>query len=110
MQPVLPPGILNAYRASSPLTSGAADAAASQGSPAAGASTREFADVLSGLITGSADQERAAATASVAGLTGRQGTTDVVIALSRAELAVQTVVALRDRVVAAYQEVMRMPI
>jgi flagellar hook-basal body complex protein FliE len=33
-----------------------------------------------------------------------------VLAVTKAELALQTTVALRDRVVAAYQEVMRMPI
>jgi flagellar hook-basal body complex protein FliE len=36
--------------------------------------------------------------------------TDVVLAVARAELALQTAVAVRDRVVAAYQDVMRMPI
>ncbi|WP_343898090.1 flagellar hook-basal body complex protein FliE [Craurococcus roseus] len=30
--------------------------------------------------------------------------------MSRAELALQTAVAVRDRVVSAYQDVMRMPI
>lgn len=34
----------------------------------------------------------------------------VVEALSQAELALQTAVSIRDRVVAAYQEVLRMPI
>ena len=34
----------------------------------------------------------------------------VVEALSEAELALQTAVTIRDRVVAAYQEVLRMPI
>ncbi len=35
---------------------------------------------------------------------------DVVQAVSNAELTLQTVVAVRDRVVNAYQEIMRMPI
>ena len=34
----------------------------------------------------------------------------VVEALSQAELALQTAVTIRDRVVAAYQEILRMPI
>jgi flagellar hook-basal body complex protein FliE len=34
----------------------------------------------------------------------------VVQAVSRAELALQTTTAIRDRVVSAYQEIMRMPI
>ncbi|MFD2262369.1 flagellar hook-basal body complex protein FliE [Lacibacterium aquatile] len=36
--------------------------------------------------------------------------TEVVTAVTHAELALQTVVSVRDRVVAAYQEIMRMPI
>lgn len=42
--------------------------------------------------------------------TGKANMTDVVMAVSNAELTVQTVTAVRDKVVAAYQEVMRMPI
>jgi flagellar hook-basal body complex protein FliE len=36
--------------------------------------------------------------------------TEVVTAVSRAELALQSTVAIRDRVVQAYQDIMRMPI
>ena len=36
--------------------------------------------------------------------------TQVGTAVSRAELALQTTVAIRDRVVQAYQEIIRMPI
>ena len=43
-------------------------------------------------------------------LTGQGSVTDVVLAVSRAELALQTATAVRDRVVTAYQDVMRMPI
>jgi len=35
---------------------------------------------------------------------------DVVAAVSNAELTLQTVVAVRDRVIAAYQDIIRMPI
>ena len=51
---------------------------------------------------------RAADVAATAAAGG--GVSDVVLALSRAELALQTAVAVRDRVVSAYQDVMRMPI
>lgn len=43
-------------------------------------------------------------------LSGQGSVTDVVLAVGRAELTLQTAVAVRDRVVAAYQDVMRMPI
>ena len=36
--------------------------------------------------------------------------TDVVQAVTAAELTLQTVVAVRDRMIGAYQEIMRMPI
>ena len=35
---------------------------------------------------------------------------DVVVAMSQAEMTLQTVVTLRDRVIQAYQEIMRMPV
>lgn len=49
------------------------------------------------------------ATAS-AGLTGKADTHAVVQALSASQLAVETVVAVRDKVVEAYQEILRMPV
>ena len=48
--------------------------------------------------------------ASSAAMLGQGSVTDAVLAISRAEIALQTAVAVRDRVVAAYQDVMRMPI
>ena len=52
----------------------------------------------------------AADAASTQALLGQGSVSDVVLAVSRAELALQTAVAVRDRVVSAYQDVMRMPI
>lgn len=58
--------------------------------------------------------------ASAAGTTSEQVTadvmmdkadlTEVVMAVNNAELTLQTVIAVRDKVVEAYQEVIRMPI
>jgi flagellar hook-basal body complex protein FliE len=45
-----------------------------------------------------------------AGLVGEADAQSVVEALAATELAVQTAVAVRDRVVEAYQEVLRMPV
>ena len=41
---------------------------------------------------------------------GKANVTDVVQAVSAAEVTLQAVTAVRDRVVSAYQEIMRMPI
>jgi len=43
-------------------------------------------------------------------ISGQGNLTDVVTALSRAELSLQTATAVRDRVVQAYQSIMAMPI
>ncbi len=48
--------------------------------------------------------------ASLQAATGKADLAQVTEAVSNAEVAVQTVVALRDRVVQAYQDIMRMPI
>ena len=43
-------------------------------------------------------------------ISGTGNLTEVVTALSHAELALQTATAVRDRVVQAYQDIMKMPI
>jgi flagellar hook-basal body complex protein FliE len=45
-----------------------------------------------------------------AAVSGRASLQDVVEAVNAAELSLQTVVAVRDRIIAAYQEILRMPI
>jgi flagellar hook-basal body complex protein FliE len=47
---------------------------------------------------------------SMKAIAGDGNLTDVVTAVARAELALQSTVAIRDRVVQAYQDIMRMPI
>jgi flagellar hook-basal body complex protein FliE len=41
---------------------------------------------------------------------GKSNIVDVVTAVSETEVAVQTLVSVRDKVIAAYEEIMRMPI
>ena len=43
-------------------------------------------------------------------MTGQVDIRDVVMAVNNAEVTLQTAVAVRDKVIAAYQEIMRMPI
>lgn len=47
---------------------------------------------------------------SMQAISGGGNITDVVTAVTKADLALQSAVAIRDRVVQAYQDVMRMPI
>ena len=47
---------------------------------------------------------------SAQAVTGRADMVDVVTAVAAAEVQLETVVAVRDQVIRAYQEIMRMPI
>jgi flagellar hook-basal body complex protein FliE len=85
----------------------AADALPNAAAPTGGAG---FGAALTRAMEQAVEVGREADTASTRALTGQGSVTDVVLAVGRAELTLQTAVAVRDRVVAAYQDVMRMPI
>ena len=74
--------------------------------PGSGAS---FAGALKDAIGGVADQLRAGEKASIAGVAGKASLPEVVNAVNNADVTLQTVMAVRDRLVQAYQDVMRMP-
>ena len=61
-------------------------------------------------MDGAVELSHRADAASAQALGGQGNVTDVVLAVSKAELSLQTTVALRDRMVSAYQDIMRMPI
>lgn len=53
---------------------------------------------------------RTGETTAKAAMTGKADTQSLVQALASSELAIETAVTLRDRVVEAYQEILRMPV
>ncbi len=69
-----------------------------------------FADMLKEVTAGVAEATDKSEKASIAGLNRQMDLVDVVSEVSNAEMMVNTVVAVRDRVIQAYQEIMRMPI
>ena len=69
-----------------------------------------FGQALSSAMQGVVDKGHQADAQAAAGIAGTGNLTDVVTAVNRAELALQTTTAIRDRVVQAYQDIMRMPI
>ncbi|WP_376091918.1 flagellar hook-basal body complex protein FliE [Roseomonas sp. CCTCC AB2023176] len=94
-----------------PTAIGAAAVAAYRGTGAAAApGGAEFGATLRRAVEGAVDAARGADAASTRSLVDGTGVTDAVLAISRAETALQTAVAVRDRVVSAYQDIMRMPI
>lgn len=69
-----------------------------------------FADMVKDMVGSAIETSKAAEGQAVKGATQNAEIVDVVTAITAAELTLQTVVAVRDKVIAAYQEVMKMPI
>lgn len=70
-------------------------------------------DLPTGVTTAARDfaqvMESVDSTATGA-MTGKTETHELVQSIARAEIALETVTAIRDKVVEAYQEIMRMPV
>lgn len=77
-----------------------------------GGGAGDFADMVREAVGGAVEAQRhgEAVAMNTAASPKDVELLDIVTAVNDAELALQTVVAVRDRVVAAYQEIMRMPI
>jgi flagellar hook-basal body complex protein FliE len=70
----------------------------------------DFADMLGQMVTGAAGAVRTAEAASISGLRGQLPVAQVVQTVMAAQETLQTAIAVRDKVVSAYQEVSRMAI
>jgi flagellar hook-basal body complex protein FliE len=90
--------------------SAAADAYARVDRGDIGGGTGDFGATLERALQGAVDNGHAADTKAMEAISGGGNLTEVVTALARAELTLQSATAIRDRVVQAYQDIMRMPI
>jgi flagellar hook-basal body complex protein FliE len=81
-------------------------------SPAASAAVAgtDFASVLSEISGEAIGTMKAGEAAAIQGIGGNMGLQDVVNAIMSAEQTLQTAIAIRDKVVSAYQEISRMAI
>lgn len=84
-------------------TGGATAGAGAAGGP-------EFSQLLNNVMTDMTQQTRTAETNMTQAIQGQGSMIDVVTSISSAEASLQTVIAVRDQVISAYQEIMRMPI
>ena len=80
------------------------------GSSSGGAGGESFGDLVKGALQDAVDTQKSGEKQAMARATKTADLLDVTHAVANAELSLQTVVALRDKVIAAYQEVIRMPI
>lgn len=74
------------------------------------ASGPNFAQVLQGAVKDAISSSRTAETQIQAQQTGRADLVNVVTSVASAQASLETVMAVRDQVIAAYQEIMKMPI
>jgi flagellar hook-basal body complex protein FliE len=102
---VNPISAANAYANIARLTFGIG----SGGTPAA-TPTGDFASVLKDAMSSIEAMGHKSDAQSHALATGKANMVDVVTAVSETEVAIDAVVAVRDRVIAAYQDIMKMPI
>lgn len=84
------------------LTSVAGGAGAAQGAG--------FSDLLQNVMGDLTQSTKAAETQMASSVQGQGSLIDVVTAVTSAEASLETVMAVRDQVIQAYQEIMRMPI
>jgi flagellar hook-basal body complex protein FliE len=103
MAAAINPAAINAYAQ-------AAKVATSAGEAAAAMPGSSFGDMLSNVLSDAMASGRAAEAKAGALVQGKGDIVDVVTAVNAAEMTLETVVAIRDRVIAAYQDIMRMPI
>jgi flagellar hook-basal body complex protein FliE len=69
-----------------------------------------FADILKSAMSDAVHASKNAEHQMAAQVAGKTELVDVVTAISAAEASLETVMAVRDQVISAYQEIMRMPI
>jgi flagellar hook-basal body complex protein FliE len=69
-----------------------------------------FSDLIKAELGQTVEDLRGGEKLTIASATGRADIQQVVEAVAQAELSLQKITAVRDRVIASYQEIMRMPI
>jgi flagellar hook-basal body complex protein FliE len=70
----------------------------------------DFGDMLKSAMTDAARASKVAEHKIADQVAGKAELVDVVTAISSAQASMETVMSVRDQVISAYQEIMRMPI
>ncbi len=70
----------------------------------------DFSGILKDVINSVVDSAKKSDVQSQAVAAGKANMVDVVTAVAETETAVQTMVSVRDKVIAAYEDILKMPI
>jgi len=105
----------NAYRlvqglSARPDVRATADIGADAGlTPGSATNQPDFAAMVRDAVQGVVEQGKASEAKTAAFANGKGNVIDVVTAVSETEVAMETMVAMRDKVISAYEDIMKMP-
>jgi flagellar hook-basal body complex protein FliE len=99
--------VATAYNNASKLISENAAKSLGAGQDASG---MDFGKMLTQSLQGLVDTGKTSDKLSMDLVNGKANVVDVVTAVSQTEIAMESMVAIRDKVISAYEEIMRMPI
>ena len=97
----------NAYSLAQQLTN---QTQSDQTLQSAAAAKPDFGEMVKDGVMGVLDKGQVAEKTATAMVHGKADVVDVVTAVAETEVALETMVSVRDRVISAYEEIMRMPI
>jgi flagellar hook-basal body complex protein FliE len=96
-----PTSVINAYANANRIATGAAQSAGGGG--------ESFSKLLQDAGTNVVDDLKKSESLSLQSVTGKTDLAAVTEAVTDAQVALQTVVAVRDRIISAYQDILKMP-
>jgi len=99
-----------AHKTAAPLPTAPLKEAQAAATAEAAAPESSFGAFLDRQVTQAVDTLKESERVSLAAVAGKASAQDVVRSVMAAEMTVQTVVAIRDRMVQAYQDIMRMAV
>ena len=99
----------NAYASLARIT-GAGDTASMSSLMGSASKGPSFGSLVESALTGMVEKGQASDSKAMAMAAGKADLVDVVTAVAETEVAVETLVSVRDKVIQAYEEIFRMPI
>jgi len=103
-------GVNAAYQAAQRVGAGASSQAAAAAGTSEISGGKGFETALADALKNGIGTMKVGEAAATQGGAGKGDIVQVVNAVTAAELTLETVVAIRDRVISAYQDIMKMPI
>lgn len=105
-----PTAAANAYSSLARMLEAAGNAGKSTGAAGAETGGPSFGTVLKDALGSVMDAGRKSDAQTVAMASGKANVMDVVTAVAETDVAVSTLVSVRDRVIQSYEDIMKMPI